>query len=99
MLSGNKKEFGDYQTPIDFCKKVCEYIYSQNLIYNVNAIIEPTCGIGNFIVSAYDKFHLPIFGIEINNDYINKTHNQLPFATLIHDNIFNIDIVWLFKYQ
>lgn len=98
-MSGNKKEFGDYQTPIDFCEKVCEYLYSQNLIYNVNAIVEPTCGLGNFIISAYDKFHLPIFGIEINDDYINKTHNQLPFATLIHDSIFNIDITEICPYK
>ncbi len=42
-MSGNeKKEFGDYQTPIDFCYKVCEYIQRQGFAVEAKAILEPT---------------------------------------------------------
>lgn len=98
-MFGNKKEFGDYQTPIDFCKKVCNYLYEQNIVYNVDAIVEPTCGLGNFVVSASDTFHLPAFGIDINNDYVNIAQNRLPYATFIHDNIFDITISKVCPYR
>lgn len=52
-MSGNeKKEFGDYQTPIDFCYKVCEYIQQQGFAAETKAILEPTCGVGNFLSAA-----------------------------------------------
>ncbi len=44
----SKKEYGDYQTPLLFARKVIEYAISK---YDINPelIIEPTCGVGNFI--------------------------------------------------
>ncbi len=42
-MSGNgKKEFGDYQTPIDFCYKVCEYIKQQGFSASAKAILDIT---------------------------------------------------------
>ena len=85
-MSGNKKEFGDYQTPIEFCDRVCAYLDEQGLSRNIEAIIEPTCGLGNFIVSAFENFHLPAIGIDINNSYIKTAHERLPSGTFINDN-------------
>ena len=91
-MSGIKKEFGDYQTPIEFCDRVCTYLDEQGLSKKVKAIIEPTCGLGNFIVSATDHFNLPAFGIDINKSYIKKAQERLPSGTFINDNIFNVSV-------
>lgn len=41
-MSGNvKKEFGDYQTPLDFCYRVCNYIKESRLAEDAAAIMEP----------------------------------------------------------
>lgn len=98
-LSGNKKEFGDYQTPIDFCNKVCSYLDEQCLVKDVDAIIEPTCGLGNFIVSAADTFDLPAWGIDINKEYIQTAKKRLPLGTFIQDNIFNVSISDICKHR
>lgn len=91
-MSGNKKEFGDYQTPIEFCDRVCEYLDEQGLNRNIEAIIEPTCGLGNFIVAAAKKYHLPAIGIDINSSYIQTAHERLPSGTFINDNIFDVSV-------
>lgn len=91
-MSGDKKEFGDYQTPIEFCDRVCAYLDEQGLSRNIEAIIEPTCGLGNFIVAAAEKFHLPAIGIDINRSYIQTAHERLPQGTFINDNIFDVSV-------
>ena len=68
-MNGNnmRKEFGDYQTPLDFAEKVCEYL--KNYIdINPKVVIEPTCGIGNFINASLKTFSNveKAYGIEIN---------------------------------
>ena len=50
IMSG-KHEYGDYQTPIDFAKKVCLYLKDYRHI-EPSAIIEPTCGLGSFLQSS-----------------------------------------------
>ena len=98
-MSGNKKEFGDYQTPIEFCDRVCSYLDEQGLSRNIEAIIEPTCGLGNFIVAAAEKFHLPAIGIDINSSYIKTAHERLLSGTFINDNIFDVSVSDICKYR
>ena len=98
-MSGNKKEFGDYQTPIEFCDRVCAYLYEQGLSRNIEAIIEPTCGLGNFIVSAAERFHIPAIGIDINSSYIKTAHERLPSCKFINDNIFDVSVSDICKYR
>jgi len=86
-MSGNKKKiFGDYQTPIDFCKNICDYI--KNIIpFYPDIIIEPTCGIGNFLFSASECFHeSKLIGIEINNEYLQKVHELLRNKNFVLEN-------------
>ena len=66
-MSG-KREFGDYQTPIDFAEKVCLYLKEKKGIAPT-AILEPTCGIGNFLKSSLVFGAGEIVGIEINPEY------------------------------
>lgn len=91
-MSGNKKEFGDYQTPIEFCDRVCAYLDEQGFSSKIEAIIEPTCGIGNFIVAAAERFHIPAIGIDINGSYIKTAHERLPSGKFINDNIFDVSV-------
>lgn len=98
-LSGNKKEFGDYQTPIYFCDEVCSYLKKQGIDNIIEAIIEPTCGLGNFILSAVNTFQVPAIGIDINRSYIRKAQKQLPSANFLHGNIFDISIADVCKHK
>lgn len=72
----NKREYGDWQTPLDFAKKCCE-VLADHLSYRPDYIIEPTCGIGNFIEAAKETFSgVPILGMEINENYIETMHSR-----------------------
>lgn len=65
----NRKGFGDYQTPQDFATRICKYLKNSFHI-NPNIVIEPTCGLGNFLESAYNVFNSELYvGIEINPEY------------------------------
>ena len=66
-MSG-KREYGDYQTPVDFAEKVCFYLKNYRHI-RPSAIIEPTCGVGNFLESSLLFEAAEYYGIEINPDY------------------------------
>lgn len=50
-----KKEFGDYQTPLKFAEKVCNYL-KENLNLCPEIIVEPTCGTGNFLKASLHTF-------------------------------------------
>lgn len=66
-MSG-KREYGDYQTPIDFTERVCRYLKDCRRI-KPSAIVEPTCGIGNFLKSSLLFGANEYYGIEINSEY------------------------------
>lgn len=63
-----KREYGDYQTPDDFASKVCAYLKT-TLNITPSAIIEPTCGVGNFLNSSLIFNASELYGIEINPEY------------------------------
>lgn len=92
-MSGNeKREFGDYQTPIDFCEQVCDYLIKSGIIDAPKAVLEPTCGIGNFLQAASKKFSCNrIFGVEINAHYADKARQAAPMANITNTNIFDFD--------
>ena len=45
-----KRDMGDFQTPRTLTDKICQYLF--NIGFNPSSLIEPTCGNGNFIISA-----------------------------------------------
>ena len=76
MLNSKKLEYGDYQTPLEFCNTVVNVLKK---LVTPNIILEPTFGIGNFITASYNNFDGldKIYGIEINPDYydiVNRLH-------------------------
>lgn len=91
-MSGNeKREYGDYQTPIDFCYRVCEYIKKQGLANSIQAILEPTCGVGNFLLAASNTFECNrVVGIEINEEYASTSKERVSNAIVDVNNIFDV---------
>ena len=49
-----RMDYGDWQTDYGFAKSVCLYLKSRGVA--PDAIVEPTCGVGNFIAAAIDVF-------------------------------------------
>ena len=66
-MSG-KREYGDYQTPVDFAEKVCRYLRDYRHI-EPSAVVEPTCGSGSFLKSSLLFNAREYYGIEINPEY------------------------------
>lgn len=87
-----KKEFGDYQTPIDFTNKICNLLLKYKKIHP-KTIIEPTCGIGNFLISAQIFNADNYYGIEVNKKYCEKARKNINNNNV---QIFNADF---FKYD
>ena len=85
-----KREYGDYQTPIRFAEKVCHYLKEYRRIAPT-AIIEPTCGTGNFLKSSLMFDAEEYYGIEINADYCNICRDSINDnrATIINDDFFS----------
>ncbi len=87
----SKKEYGDYQTPLLFAKKVLNYSIKK---FNINPdlIIEPTCGVGNFIKASREYYpDVPIVGIDINSEYIDGLEDDVENLKLYNENIFEYD--------
>lgn len=66
-MSG-KREYGDYQTPVEFAEKVCNYLKNYRHI-RPSAVVEPTCGAGNFLKCSLIFEASEYYGIEINPKY------------------------------
>ncbi len=63
------REWGDFQTPPALAKQVCHYLAETGVSPTV--VIEPTYGLGNFILAALDTFpNLKlVYGVEVQSDY------------------------------
>lgn len=92
----NKIEYGDFQTPLELAKRVCQQLIQLNIRPNI--IIEPTCGVGNFINAASSIFLTAnqIVGAEINAQYLEELKNNQIFSqdkriALYHQDFFEFD--------
>ena len=96
-MSG-KREYGDYQTPISFAEKVCVYLKEKKNI-NPTAILEPTCGIGNFLKGSLIFGANEIIGIEINPEYCTLCQKNFPDQRIriLNENFFEVDTKNLFQ--
>lgn len=77
-----KVEYGDFQTPIELADQVCKKLVELGVKPDI--IIEPTCGIGNFVEAASSCFESAkkILGIELNLDYFRQIIEEEKF---LHD--------------
>ena len=74
-MSG-KREYGDYQTPVEFAEKVCVYLKDFCHI-EPSAIVEPTCGVGGFLKSSLLFNASEYYGIEINPEYCDICRDEI----------------------
>ncbi|PSB02130.1 SAM-dependent methyltransferase [Merismopedia glauca] len=72
QVSNVKVEYGDFQTPLELTERICQKLVELGISPNV--IIEPTCGIGNFIKASATLFKQTekIIGLEINPNYLEE---------------------------
>lgn len=90
-------EFGDFQTPVWFAKHICELIDAIGC--NPSILIEPTCGVGAFLVAGLQKFSdiETGIGVEINAEYAFKARQELNaqgfgnLATILTNDFFELD--------
>ncbi len=98
--NGERREYGDFQTNNQLAKAVANYALSR--CSDVEFVLEPTCGKGNFILAALSEFNglEKVLGIEIYKPYVLKTKLSIldfflnnpkknkPLIDIIHANVF-----------
>lgn len=77
-------EYGDFQTPGLLASTVCERLYM--LGFRPDAIVEPTCGVGAFVLAAANTFPLAkaILGFEVNGAYLDVLRAKLSDIRDLH---------------
>ncbi len=73
----SRVEFGDFQTPASLASEVCSILVRMGL--RPRSVIEPTCGVGNFLFAAAEAFPTIAVakGIEINEDYVAEVRSRI----------------------
>lgn len=73
-------EFGDFQTPDHLALAVCKRL--ADLGIEPDIVIEPTCGVGSFVMAAAQTFPnaREVVGFEINAAYINTVRERIGDA-------------------
>ena len=97
-----KDEYGDWQTNMELAQLITQQIATD---YHPQALLEPTCGYGNFILAALDTFDSleEVVAIEIYKPYLQKlkceilqryldgVYNRPIRFHFIHRSVFEID--------
>ena len=79
MKPDAKIEFGDFQTPLALAKEVCGLVRQQGFVPEF--VLEPTCGVGAFLVAAAEMFpRATLRGSDINRDHIEQAEAELARA-------------------
>lgn len=93
-----KREYGDYQTPRNFAIKVCRFL-KEKCDVRPSTILEPTCGIGNFVEAATMFEAQEITGVEIQKQYCEICRGRLDDSriNIINTDIFSFDVRTLIK--
>ena len=88
----DKKEFGDYQTPVRFALDVCKFLHNE-LHLEPEIILEPTAGIGNFIYASLQNFNKikKIHAVEIKREYVEdcKSNIKDDRIEILNENFFS----------
>ncbi len=76
MKLNSKIEFGDFQTPLALARDVCVLLVRQAVAADL--VVEPTCGMGAFLVAAAEAFpKAQLHGWDINRGYVKHAENAL----------------------
>lgn len=95
--SASVEEYGDFQTPPELAEQVCKLLADRGM--NPAAVLEPTCGIGNFLLAAVEQFPdlSTGLGIDVNDGYVAVSKAKLAGRSnaakvkVIHESFFEVD--------
>ncbi len=98
-------EFGDFQTPLELAKRVCQKL--DELGVSPATVIEPTCGVGAFVEASALTFPdaKKVIGLEVNQVYLDeleKRKKKFPQGeriSLIQGDFFDFDWKGLFDVE
>ena len=90
-------EFGDFQTPDALAARACQILAHRGT--RPASLLEPTCGVGNFLFAAIKQFPKLTtgLGIDINNDYVCRVRERLVSSsyadkiTVLRQSFFDVD--------
>lgn len=89
-------EFGDFQTPPELVDQVIRCLWSNGKVWT--RVLEPTCGVGNFIRGVLDSPRLPeeVLAFELQNGYAGAARllvaeTPSPRVIIQEANVFDID--------
>lgn len=99
----DRREYGDFQTNKTLALQVAKYAFNKNP--NIEFLLEPTCGKGNFIIACLSQFKnlKKLVGVEIYKPYVWKTKfgilnfylanstDTKPEIDIIHANAFEFN--------
>lgn len=88
FLDKEQRKNGIYYTPPDLAEYIIKKIFNYNN-KNISPILDPTCGSGIFLVSAYKKF---INQFEKSNNFKSIKKQIDTRKKIMSDNIFGIEI-------
>lgn len=76
-MTKKKIEFGDFQTPLELAQDVVRLV--KQVCPKPSAILEPTCGIGNFLKASIEEWHrsCEYYGFDVNEEYICSLKKEL----------------------
>lgn len=72
IVCEDRVSYGDWQTPVSLSEKICDIHLSK--FGSPDIVIEPTCGLGSFVLSALGRFPSikEFYAIEINSQYTSE---------------------------
>ena len=73
----HRAEFGDWQTPDELALATCHKLTGLGI--HPRVVIEPTCGLGAFVLAAHRVFPdvQAIDGFEVNSEHLAKLKERL----------------------
>ncbi len=76
MNTATRIEFGDFQTPLDLARQVCALLKERGI--QPATVIEPTCGLGAFLVAAGNAFpKARLLGFDVNAEHLDAARDSL----------------------
>ena len=77
MITKNKIEYGDFQTPQGLAESIVALLRATGISPSV--VVEPTCGLGSFVLAAAHGFHTvkQSFAYDIKADYVSALKKAL----------------------
>lgn len=94
VIANSKVEFGDFQTPPHLAEAICRLLSNRG--FSPASIVEPSCGVGAFLVAALNQFPdaTHFLGVERNEEYVQLAKaavNRVPGQSDRHIEILHSD--------